>query len=57
MNPIEQIWHELCTKDFRNEVFATLEKMVDRVGETISHLSNDTVMGVTQRDLIRSIFH
>lgn len=56
MNPIEQIWHELRTKGFRNEVFSTLEKVVDRLCETINHLSNDTVMSVTQRDWIRSIF-
>lgn len=56
MNPIEQIWHELRTKGFRNEVFSTLEKVVDRLCETISHLSNDTVMSITQRDWIRNIF-
>lgn len=56
MNPIEQIWHELRTKDFRNEVFSTLEKMVDRLCETINYLSTDTVMRVTQRDWIKSIF-
>lgn len=56
MNPIEQIWHELRTKGFHNEVFSTLEKVVDRLCETINHLSNDTVMSITQRDWIRSIF-
>ena len=56
MNPIEQIWHELRTKGFRNEVFSTLEKVVDRLCETINHLSNDTVMSVTQRDWIKNIF-
>lgn len=56
MNPIEQIWHELRTKGFLNEVFSSLEKVVDRLCETINHLSNDTVMSITQRDWIRSIF-
>lgn len=56
MNPIEQIWHELRTKGFHNEVFSTLEKVVDRLCETINHLSNDTVMSITQRDWIRSVF-
>ncbi len=31
MNPIEQIWRELRTKGFKNEVFQTLEKVVDRL--------------------------
>lgn len=39
MNPIEQIWRELRTQGFRNEVFATLEKVVNRLCETIRHLS------------------
>ena len=56
MNPIEQIWHELRKRGFRNEVFSTLEKVVDRLCETIIHLSNDTVMSVTRRDWIKNIF-
>lgn len=56
MNPIEQIRHELRTKSFRNEVFSTLEQVVDRLCKTINHLLNDTVMRVTQHDWIRSIF-
>lgn len=57
MNPIEQIWHELRTKGFHNEVFSTLEKVVDRLCETINHLSNDTVMSITQRDWKRFAFY
>ena len=30
MNPIELIWKELRKRGFRNEVFSTLEKVVDR---------------------------
>jgi len=56
MNTIEQIWHKLRTKGFRNEVFSTLEKVADRLCETINHLSNDAVMRITQRDWIRGIF-
>ena len=29
MNPIEQIWKELRARGFHNEVFLTLEKVVD----------------------------
>ena len=31
MNPIEQIWKEIRKRGFRNEIFATLEKVVDRL--------------------------
>ena len=35
MNPIEQIWKELRWIGSRNEGFATLEKVVDRLCESI----------------------
>ena len=38
MNPIEQIWKEVRKRGFRNEVFATLEKVVDRLCDTICSL-------------------
>ena len=56
MNPIEQIWHELRKRGFRNEVFSTLEKEVDRLCETINLLSTHTIMSITQREWIRNIF-
>ena len=31
MNPIEQIWREIRTRGFKNEVFATLDRVVDRL--------------------------
>ena len=56
MNPIEQIWRELRTQGFRNEVFQTLEKVVDRLGETINNLSKETVQSITLRKWIKAIF-
>ena len=44
MNPIEQIWRELRTQGFRNEVFPTLEKVVDRLCQTINNLTPDTIL-------------
>ena len=35
MNPIEQIWKEIRKRGFRNEVFASLDKVVDRLCDTI----------------------
>lgn len=50
MNPIEQIWAWLRLHGFRNEVFQTLEKVVDRLCETICLLSTDVVSSISLRD-------
>jgi len=54
MNPIEQIWAWLRRHGFRNEVFQTLDKVVDRLCDTICSLSADTVKSITQRDWLLS---
>ena len=50
MNPIEQIWKELRRMGFRNEIFATLEKVVERLCDTICALTAQTVRSITGRD-------
>lgn len=57
MNPIEQIWKEIRKMGFRNEVFATLEKVVDRLCDTICSLTSDTIHSITGRDWILSCFN
>ena len=57
MNPIEQIWRELRTQGFRNEVFQTLEKVVDRLCQTINNLTAEAVSHITCRDWICKIFN
>ncbi len=57
MNPIEQIWRELRTQGFRNEVFSTLEKVVDRLCVTINNLTPETISSITKRDWICKIFN
>ena len=52
MNPIEQIWKEIRKRGFRNEVFATLEKVVDRLCDTICSLTPNTIFSITGRDWI-----
>ena len=44
MNPIEQIWKEIRKRGFRNEVFATLEKVVLRLCDTISSLFHSAIL-------------
>jgi len=55
MNPIEQIWRELRTRGFRNEVFSSLDKVVDRLCETIRSLTAQTVQRITRRNWITAI--
>ena len=57
MNPIEQIWKELRKMGFRNEVFATLDKVVDRLCEVICSLSATTIHSITARSWILSCFY
>ena len=57
MNPIEQIWKELRKMGFRNEVFATLEKVVDRLCDTINALATETIRSITARSWIIKYFN
>ena len=57
MNPIEQIWKELRKLGFRNEIFATLEKVVDRLCESICRLSSTLIRSIIGRDWIIAIFN
>lgn len=57
MNPIEQIWKELRKRGFKNEIFSTLEKVVDRLCNTIYKLSAKTIQSITGRSWILSCFN
>ena len=57
MNPIEQIWKELRITGFRNEVFASLEKVVDRLCDTICTLTSDTIKNITRCSWIINCFN
>jgi putative transposase len=56
MNPIEQIWKEIRKRGFRNEIFQTLDKVIDRLCGTICSLSNKTIKSITARDWIVQCF-
>lgn len=47
MNPSEQIWKEIRKRGFKNEVFQSLQKVVDRLWDTICSLSNETIKSIT----------
>lgn len=57
MNPIEQIWKEIRKRGFRNEVFQTLSKVVDRLCVTIRSISAHTITSITARDWIIKAFN
>jgi putative transposase len=50
MNPIEQIWKEIRKCGFHNEVFASLEKVVGRLCDSICSLSNQVISSISGRD-------
>ena len=56
MNPIEQIWKQLRTMGFRNEIFDTLKDVVVRLCDTIRQLTADMVRSITARDWIIDCF-
>ena len=56
MNPIEQIWKEVRKRGFKNEIIKTLEKVIDRLCETITSLAPETIMSITGREWILSMF-
>ena len=57
MNPIEQIWKELRITGFRNEVLATLEKVVDQLCDTICTLTSDTIKSITRHSWMINFFN
>ena len=56
MNPIEQIWKQLRSMGFRNEVFHSLADVVERLCETIRLVTNDMVKSITGREWIIKCF-
>ena len=56
MNPIEQIWKEIRKRGFNNEIFPTLEHVVDNLCNSIRSLSSDSIRSITGRDWIIGMF-
>jgi putative transposase len=50
MNPIEQVWSWIRRRGFRNEFFSTLEKVVNRLCDTINSLTEKNVQSIALRD-------
>jgi len=54
MNPIEQIWAHLRKIGFKNEIFNTLNDVMNRLDKVICELSTCTVKSITNRNWIIS---
>ena len=52
MNPIEQIWKEIRKLGFKNEAFASLDKVILRLCDTICSLSCSLISHITGRSWI-----
>ena len=57
MNPIEQIWKEIRKRGFHNEVFASLEKVVEQLCVIICSLANQVISSISGRDWIIKAFN
>jgi putative transposase len=57
MNPIEQIWKEIRKDGFKNYLFSTLDKVVDRLCDSIISITNEIVKSVCGREWIVSMFN
>ena len=55
MNPQEQIWKEIRKRGFKNEFFHTLDKVIDKLCETICSLTPEDIVSITGREWIISI--
>ncbi len=56
MNPIEQVWREAHIRGFRNEVFQTLEKVIERLRCTIRSMTPEIIRSITGREWILKLF-
>ena len=56
MNPIEQVWRGVRTGGFRNEVFHSLEEVIDRLCCTLQSISSETIRSITGREWIVQLF-
>lgn len=56
MNPIEQVWAEICKRGFKNRTFQTLESVIDKLQEVIQNLSQHTLKSIVHREWVYSGF-
>ena len=55
MNPIEQVWKEVRKDGFKNTLFATLDKVINKLSDSLMALSQNIIKSICGRDWIVSI--
>lgn len=56
MNPIEQVWKDIRTRGFGNQMFTTLDKVVQRLEETVQSLSKADIRSISLRSYMNQCF-
>ena len=56
MNPIEQIWKQIRSMGFRNEVFNSLDDVMNCLCKTICIVTDDIIKSITGRKWIFNYF-
>ena len=56
MNPIEQIWKQIRSMGVKNEIFKTLQDVMNRLCDTINQITKDMVKQITHRQWICQSF-
>lgn len=52
LNPIEQIWDHIREKGFKNQMFKTLNAVIDNLCDTILSTDKNTIKSITHRNWI-----
>lgn len=47
MNPVELVWREIRKRGFKNQVFATIKAVIDRLNEIISGLTYEVIKSLS----------
>lgn len=55
MNPIEQIWCEIRKRGFKNEIFSSLDLVIERLCDVVNSLTNSVVKSITARSWILAL--
>ena len=56
MNPIEQLWKEVRKDNFKNTLFDTLDKVMDKLSLSLNRLTKNIIKSVCCRNWICSMF-
>ena len=56
LNPIEQVWKDTRKRGFKNKIFSSLEKVIDKLCDTITSFTKEDFKRITGRQWILQLF-